>query len=268
MFGLLKNRRRRKLRATALPPAWEAIVRRNVPFYSFLGEADREELGGHIQVFLAEKHFEGCNGLVLSDEIRVTIAAHACLLLLHRTTDYYPRLVTVLVYPEAFVAPVVEALPDGAVLEEEAVEEGEAWKEGVVILSWSEVLAAASPAGDGYNVALHEFAHQLDLEDGEADGTPLLERGQYAAWTKVLEADYRRLVRDVERGRPTVLDDYGATDPAEFFAVATECFFEQPVELREKHRALYEVLQAYYRLDPASLVGGALPRPGRGTKKR
>ena len=200
-------------------------------------------------------YFEGCGGLELTDEIKVTIAAQACLLLLHRETDYYPRLITILVYPHAYVAKSVEPIGGGVVLEGETARLGEAWKDGVVVLSWDDVRQGASDLHDGHNVVLHEFAHQLDQQDGSADGAPILEhRSQYVTWARVLSDEYEQLRRDTEQGRKDVLDEYGATNPAEFFAVATECFFEKPIPLRRKHPQLYEELKAYYRQDPASLV--------------
>ena len=259
MFGLFGSRRRRRerLRAGPFPADWEAILRRNVPLYGRLDEDDREELRGDILVFLAEKRFEGCGGLVLTDEIRVTIAAQACLLLLHRETDDYPRLVTILVYPHAYVAHSRQSIGGGVVLEGEVARLGEAWRDGVVVLAWDDVLAGAADIHDGHNVVLHEFAHQLDQEDGDADGAPILERrSRYVAWARVLGAEYEQLRRDAAHGRRSVLDDYGATNPAEFFAVATECFFEKPLQLRKRHPALFEELRDFYRFDPTGPATG------------
>lgn len=254
MFGMFRNRRRERLRSQPFPPAWLDIIKKNVPIFNRLPQADQRELQGLIQVFLAEKSFEGCGGLELTDEIKVTIAAQACLLLLRRETDYYPRLVTILVYPHAYVAKSVEPIGGGVVLEGESARLGEAWKDGVVVLSWDDVRQGASDLHDGHNVVLHEFAHQLDQQDGSADGAPILEhRSQYVTWARVLSDEYDQLRRDTEQGRRDVLDEYGATNPAEFFAVATECFFEKPIELRRKHPQLYEELKTYYRQDPAEL---------------
>jgi MtfA peptidase len=251
MFGLFKRRRRERLRAVPLPPAWLQIIEKNCPFYHRLSEADRRELRGHIQVFLAEKYFEGCGGLQVTDEIKVTIAAQACRLLLHRDTDYYRRLITILVYPSAYVARAVEPIGGGVVLEGEVCRLGEAWRDGVVVLSWDAVRADVTDIHDGHNVVLHEFAHQLDQEDGVADGAPILDRrSRYVAWARVLGAEYEQLRRDIERGHMSVLDEYGATNPAEFFAVATECFFEKPAQMKKKHPELYEELKEYYRQDP------------------
>src|SRR4051794_31727679 len=251
MFGLFKRRRRERLRTTPIPHEWEQILRKNVPLYRRLPEADRRELHGHIQVFLAEKHFEGCGGLELTDEIKLTIAAQACLLLLHRDTDYYRQLITILVYPSAYIAQAIEPIGGGVVLEGEVCRLGEAWKDGVVVLSWDDVRCGAADIHDGHNVVLHEFAHQLDQEDGAADGAPIDRRSRYVAWARVLGAEYEQLRRDAEHGRKSVLDAYGATNPAEFFAVATECFFEKPTQIRKMHPELYEELREYYRQDPA-----------------
>jgi MtfA peptidase len=258
MFGFFRRRRRERLRSTPFPPAWSAILDANVPLFGRLSEADRRELEGHIQVFLAEKHFEGCGGLALTDEIRVTIAAQACLLLLHRATDYYRRLITILVYPSAYMAKGVEPIGGGFVIEGPQGRLGEAWQDGVVVLSWDDVRRGAADARDGQNVVLHEFAHQLDQEDGAADGAPILERrSQYVAWARVLGAEYDQLRQATRKHRKTVLDKYGASQPAEFFAVATECFFEKPAQLRKKHPELYEELKAYYHQDPERSLAAA-----------
>lgn len=256
MFGLFGRRRRQQqLRSAPFPPEWLGILERNVPFYANLADADRRELQGHVQVFLAEKHFEGCNGLELKDEIKVTIAAQACRLLLHRDAEVFPRLITVLVYPSAYVAKSVEPIAGGGVLEGEQVRLGEAWKDGVAVVSWDDVRAMAKGATPGENLVLHEFAHILDMEDGASDGTPILpDRGQYASWVAVMEGEYERLRRDSYLGRYSVLDHYGAKNPAEFFAVATEAFFEKPTVLAKRHPELYAELRNFYRQDPAGPV--------------
>jgi MtfA peptidase len=254
-LGFFKQRRRKRLLSTPFPTAWQEIIERNVRFHASLPNADRHELQGLVQIFLAEKTFEGCGGLELTDEIKVTIAAQACLLLLHRQTDIYPRLDTILVYPSAYLARAVKPIGGPMVLEGESARLGESWSSGVVVLSWNDVRAGAFDIHDGQNLVLHEFAHQLDREDGAINGTPLLEqRSQYLAWARVLSTEYERLRRDTQAGRSTVLDEYGATDPAEFFAVATECFFEKPRVLKKRHPALYEELKTFYRQDPARLL--------------
>jgi MtfA peptidase len=260
VFGFFKRRRRNRLREAPFPAEWTGFIEKNVRFYACLPETDRLELQGLIHILLAEKTFEGCGGLVLTDEIRVTVAAQACLLLLHRHTDIYPKLSTVLVYPSAYVARSIKPVGSGLALEGETVNLGESWANGIVVLSWDEIRAGASDVQDGRNLVLHEFAHQLDREDGAVDGTPLLDqRSQYVAWARVLNAEYERLRRDSWLGRPTVLDDYGTTDPAEFFAVATECFFEKPRVLEKRHPELYLELKSFYRQDPATLLPADSP---------
>lgn len=251
IFGYLRERRRAKLRAQPFPDEWRAVLARNVPYVSLLNEDERRELEGHVQVFLDEKSFEGCGGLELTDEIRVTVAADACLLLLGRETDYYPELASILVYPSAYRAKVARAA-GGVVIEGEDARLGESHSRGIVVLAWDDVLRGARDVRDGHDVVLHEFAHQLDQESGDADGAPILEkRAMYGAWARVLGAEYERLLDDDDAGRRTVLDRYGATSPAEFFAVATEAFFEKPLQMRAKHPELYEQLRGYYRQDPA-----------------
>ena len=250
MFDFFRRRRRARLRAEPFPERWRAILSRNVSLYSRLPPESQQELHGHIQVLLAEKSFEGCGGLELTEEIRVTIAAHAGLLLLGREPHYYPGLHSVLVYPSAYRAPSVEALGGGAVIQGEQERHGESWRRGVVVLAWDAARAGARNADDGQNVILHEFAHQLDSEDGAADGVPYLDRrSDYAAWARALQPEFERLRKYPEA---SVLDSYGARNPAEFFAVATEAFFERPHELREKHPELYAELSRFYRLDLAA----------------
>ena len=247
----VRRLRRQRQRARPFPPEWEAILDRNVGLYRHLPAALRQDLHGHIQVFLAEKHFEGCGGLKITEEIRVTVAAQACILLLNRTTDFYPRLSTILVYPgvyrpRRFTGPGLRhELAD-------TVNAGESWPTGAVVLAWDEVQRGAMDVAHKANVVLHEFAHQLDQEDGAADGAPVLERpSSYATWARVFGQEYAALQERAARGQPTLLDQYGATNPAEFFAVATETFFEQPLRMQSEHPELYAELKAYYRLDPA-----------------
>jgi Mlc titration factor MtfA (ptsG expression regulator) len=239
------------------PPDWLAILQRNVPLYSRLPAADQAELQGRVRTFLDGKDFEGCGSFEITDEVRVTIAAHACLLLLHRQTDCFRSVSTILVYPSAYVVQERERLEDGVVSVGPAELVGEAWQHGPVILAWDEVLADATHQGGGHNVVLHEFAHKLDEEDGAMDGAPALgPAARYAAWARILASEYRRLRRDSAEGRRSVLDEYGAEDPAEFFAVATESFFGEPVLLRQRHPQLYQELAEFYRQDPAALLGG------------
>jgi Mlc titration factor MtfA (ptsG expression regulator) len=254
VFDWWKRRRRGAIRDRPWPAAWSAILEKNVPFVARLPPGDRDELRGHIQVFLAEKRFEGCGGLELTDEIRVTIAAQACVLLLHRQDDDYPGVLSILVYPTTYLVAGSRRTPDGLVSDEAEARLGESWRRDIVVLAWDSVLRGAADIHDGHNVVLHEFAHQLDQQDGAADGAPRLpRRSMYVAWARVLGGEFERLVRDAEAHHRSLIDRYGATNPAEFFAVATETFFEKPRQLRAKHPALYEQLQLFYRQDPAKL---------------
>lgn len=247
--------RRQRLMKKGLPPEWLAIVDRHVPFFRRLPAVRQQKLQGLIQVFLAEKRFEGCGGLELSDEIKVAIAAQGCILLLGRESDIYPKLRSILVYPHAYVANVTARQPDGTVVEGWQGRLGESWTQGYVVLSWEDVRRGASAIHDGRNVVLHEFAHQLDNESGAPEGAPLLpDSSMYREWARVFGAEFQALCDCVEQNQPTLLDPYGAVSPAEFFAVATECFFERPAELRARHPALYEQLRLYYCQDPALLA--------------
>ena len=222
----------------------------------------QRQLKGHIQVFLAEKDFIGCDGLVVTDEMRVTIAALACLLILNRETDYYPNLRQVLVYPGAFVVDMEESDEAGVVQNQRHVLSGESWSQSQVILSWEDVIEGAMVADDGYNVVIHEFAHQLDQEAGYANGAPeLASRGQYARWSRVLGEEFERLRASTAAGEQSLLDDYGATDPAEFFAVLAEVFFEQPQLLQEENPALYAELSRFFCVSPVTWHPALRRRP-------
>jgi Mlc titration factor MtfA (ptsG expression regulator) len=238
----------------ALPETWEALIQRRVLYRQYLPPEEREALGGLVQVFLDEKPFEGCAGLEINDEIRLTVAGHACILLLGGQSDMYPKLRTVLVYPSAYVAPAANHGPDGTVTEGLEGRSGESWSFGNVVLSWRDVLRDAGNPRSGRNVVFHEFAHQLDFESGSGKGAPVLPaNAPYADWARVFEREYEALIDSVEQGRRSLLDEYGATNPAEFFAVATECFFLKPAELELHHSELYRQLKLYYR-QPALLL--------------
>jgi len=237
-----------------IPDSWHGIVERNVPLSRGLSADERERLLRLAQIFLTDKHFEGCGGLTLTEEMKVTIAAGACLLLLHLEGPCYPTLRTVLVYPHGFVPKVARSPATGQVAPPPVRLMGESWSDGVVVISWDDTVRGARNPTDGENVVLHEFAHQLDAEDGVTDGAPILPPSALRTWGGVLSEEYERLRRDAAHDRGSVLDDYGATNKAEFFAVATETFFEKPVQLEREHPELYEQLQQFYRQDPARRV--------------
>ena len=249
----LTERRRQTIRTQPFPDAWRAVLQQRVPYVRVLPADLQHQLEQHIQVFVAEKAFIGCDQLEVTDEMRVTIAAHACLLIISRPAGYYPHLRQILVYPGSFV--VERAHTDGIGVAHHArqVLTGESWSEGQVILSWLDTLEGAAVPDDGQNVAIHEFAHQLDQETGAANGAPMLaRRAHYKRWSQVLGAEFRLLQRRAALGVDTLFDDYGATDPAEFFAVISEVFFEQPRRMADEHPALYQELVLFYRLDPLS----------------
>lgn len=250
--------RRRRLLEAPFPAAWQEMLRRNVSLYRHLPDSLRSQLHGDIHVFLAEKRFEGCGGLAITDEIRVTVAAEACMLLLNRPRHYYPLLRSILVYPTAYLARQYDPLGGAGYIEGDVPLAGQSWRGGSLVLAWDHVRAEARDGQDGHNVVLHEFAHQLDEEDGPADGAPVLDDpARYAAWARVCRKEYEELCRDVTLHRRSVLDAYGATNPAEFFAVATETFFEKPRQLQRHEPDLYGVLKDYYRLDPAEWAEGS-----------
>ncbi len=242
------ERRRARLRDKPFPLAWRRILRRHVPQVALLPADLQQRLKRHVSVFIAEKPILGCRGQAIDDRVRVTVAAQACLLLLGEDrSDYFPQLRQVLVYPGAFVVDRVEHRPDGLQRDQRQVLSGESWQQGQVILSWDDVAAGAADPSDGQNVVLHEFAHQIDPDKGRADGRPWRpSRAERRRWDAVMGDAFGRLQRE-----PSALfGDYAATDPAEFFAVATERFFEQPRETAEQAPAVYRELAALYRVHP------------------
>lgn len=256
-MSFFTRRRRRKLLSEPVPEHWRVLLRREVPLLDALTPDQFETLLDLARVFISEKNFEGAGGFEVTEDARVIIAALACLPLLGRARDVpgarvYPTLCSIVVYPNDFVVPLEEHQPDGTVYDGEEELSGESWGRGTVVLSWSDVVDDAAHPSDGRNVVLHEFAHQLDEETGEPNGVPLLPtREAREEWARVMTREFDRLVRDVERRRRVLLDDYATEDPAEFFAVATEFFFERPHELKARHPELYAQLLAFYELDPA-----------------
>lgn len=254
--GILVNpvlvlRRQSRIKKRPFPPLWNAIVENNLPIYLGLSPAERKRLQGHIQVFLASKQFIGCAGLQVTEEMKVVVAAVACLLLLNERGKYFPRLSSILLYPSAYLVNEKTSADNFVVEEKRVARLGESWVNDQLVLSWAQVKQDTGNWRDGHNVVLHEFAHQLDQEDGKAEGVPILQRAEdYPIWAKVMTEEYHKLCNDLQEGVKTVIDSYGATNPAEFFAVVTETFFEKPHQLLKNHPALYEQLQRYYQLDP------------------
>jgi len=271
LFRWLRERKRRKLLASPEPERWRAVLDRRFHHWRVLSEAERDRLMRLARVFVADKTWEPCGGIELTEDMKATIAAQACLLLLGLAHhDHFANVTTVLVYPTSFEVPATRRDPwVGAVQHEQVIPTlGLAQYRGPVVLAWDSVMSGGVNAGDGRNVVFHEFAHKLDLLDEVFDGTPPLRTARdhrygpsFAAeaderriedWARAMTAAYAQLCDDVVRGRKTLLDDYAATNEAEFFAVSTEAFFEQPQRLRGEHPELYAVLQDYYRQDPAA----------------
>ena len=245
--------RRARVRRQPFPAEWRRILRERVPYFRTLPADLQLQLKKRMQVFLAEKPVIGCAGLVVTDEMRVTIAAQACLLILNRRTDYFANLRQVLVYPGAFVVDKLRTDGAGVAHERRDALAGESWSIGQVILSWENALEGARVPDDGRNVVIHEFAHQLDQANGPANGAPHLPtRARRARWSAVFSAEFAALQKRVAAGEPTLLDAYGAVDAAEFFAVASETFFEQPQRLAAAHAALFQEMSLLYRVDPLS----------------
>lgn len=268
IFHWLRERRRRQILEQPFPAAWRAILQDNNAQFARLDAAEQARLCELVQVFVAEKNFEGCGGLELTDAIRLTIAADACLLILALPHDLYRSIDSILVYPTTVVQPPrplglmeVATMPMGGgmpIL-------GEAHMRGPVILTWDAVRRGARHPERGHNVVFHEFAHKLDMLDDQADGTPPLDkRADYSRWAEVCSASFRALQARTTRGERSVLDPYGATNEAEFFAVATEAFFHIPLALQEAEPALYEVLRDFYRQDPATRAQAQDARQGHG----
>ena len=249
---LLRYWQHYQIRQRPFPAAWQALLEHRLFFYQYLPRDLQQKLQGAIQVFLAEKQFIGCQGLVVTDEMKLVIAAQACLISLHQPDSDYPKLSMILVYPNIFKIQRPTALNEYVLEEQTVVASGESWgKEGQVILSWQTIQEDLKHPQDGHNVIFHEFAHQLDQAEHQANGVPRLKtQADYDRWSRIFTAEYQQLLSQLEQGLPTVIDPYGATNPVEFFAVVTETFFENAQALVREHRQLYDLLKAFYQLDP------------------
>ncbi len=257
-FLSFKARRRKELLAEPFPAAWREYLVNNLRHYAHIEAPKQAMVQAVARVLAAEKDWVGAAGLTVTDEMKVTVAAQASLLVLGFDEPYYfDRLQSVILYPRPFVYP--RRLQGYLNTPGRAVRAGEAWYHSPIVLSWRDVLQAGRNASNGSNLVLHKFAHYLDGLDGDFDGTPpLAGREQEKTWYRVTEAEFLRLVGAAKRREVTLLDHYGATNRAEFFAVATECFFERPHAMQERHEALYSVLRDFYRQDPARWLPDAL----------
>lgn len=246
----IKKNHRLEVMEQEFPPEYIDFLQENLSLYKILPEELKLQLHKKILVFLDEKPFEGCGGIEITDEIRVTIAGQASMLLLNKKDEFFSILTSVIVYPSAYIAKEVD-YNTGSIVDSDHVRLGESWNSGVLVLAWDDVKRGAIDIKDGQNVVLHEFAHQLDQEDGSGNGAPILEQSSvYVSWARVLGKEFEVLQKKKKKHKKSVMDKYGATNPAEFFAVATETFFEKSWQMKQKHPELYEELKNYYKVDP------------------
>lgn len=251
VFAWYRRWQRKRLLVRPIDPAWLAWIEARCRSFSHLDSEQQTRLVNDVRVFIAERHWEGCNGLTVTDEMRVTIAVHACRMGLGFPAMPFDRLLSVLIYPDTFVSKAVHRQPWGIVQENDEPRLGEAWYQGPVVLSWREILEQTTGVQPARNVVIHEFSHLLDMENRDVDGIPDLDHTHSSNWVEIFNEAYERLVRQARLGRISVLDDYGATSKIEFFAVSSEAFFEQPRRLLGEFPSLYGILKEYYRQDPA-----------------
>ena len=249
-----RARLRERVWRQPFPARWRRVLQQRVPLVRRLPVDLQLQLKKHMQVFIAEKAFIGCGGLQVTEDMRVVVAAQACLLLLNRPADYFRNVRQILMYPHPFVVNRTTTDVSGVLQENRQALAGESWSQGQVILSWQDTLEGATIPDDGRNVVIHEFAHQLDQENGKATGAPLPVLGDHhynaARWQRVMAQAFAQLQYEADHGIQGLLNHYGAQDPAEFFAVVSEVFFEQGAALAEHYPAVYAELQAYYCVDP------------------
>ncbi|TVQ34461.1 MAG: zinc-dependent peptidase [Wenzhouxiangella sp.] len=253
-YRFFRKRQREAIRNRPFPEPWREILEQNMPLYRRLPAELRDELHGHVQLFVHDKQFYGFQGLEVTEEMRLTIAGHACLLLLNRNCPGYANFSSVYIYPSTFVG---EQRSTNGMIEEVAQQArlGESWHRGPVILAWDAVLHGAHDINDGHNVVLHEFAHKLDDADGRVDGAPILHHhSHYVSWARVMQREFEQLQKNAADGVRTVMNHYGATNPAEFFAVLTETFYEKPRQLKKHHPELYTEMQKCFRVDPLAWI--------------
>ncbi|WP_437190825.1 zinc-dependent peptidase [Planctomicrobium sp. SH527] len=254
IFNWLKSRRRKRILTEPFPVEWDRLLSQAIWQYRNLTPEERTRLQQLTQVFVAEKNWEGCNGLQLQDLMKVIIAAYASLLVINLDYDeHFENVLSILIYPTTFVGKETTVVGKGLVLEGTQARIGEAWYRGPVVLSWSDIRQVTAQQSPGRNVVLHEFAHQLDMLNGRGvDGTPPMNtEEQLIRWQDVISSEFEQLAQSCRIGAPTFLDCYGATSPAEFFAVTTESFFESPRPMRHFHPTLYAIFCEYYRQSPA-----------------
>lgn len=252
VMGWIAEHRRNRILEQPFPAPWEEIFARRAAFYSRLTPDEQKRLRDTVQILVHEKSWEGGSGLAVTDEMRVTISAYAALLTVNREHDYYANVESIIIYATDYH--VKEHRSEAGVVDESRSDRlGEAWLHGPVVLSWQDVEIGSGNNNDGQNVVIHEFAHKLDMNDDEANGVPYLDDDkQVEEWAEVMQQEYNRLIEEIERGHGHLLRAYGATNPAEFFAVACECFFEKSLQMERRLPRLYRTLQGYFHQDPAA----------------
>ncbi|HYW35239.1 MAG TPA: M90 family metallopeptidase [Balneolaceae bacterium] len=250
MFGFKKLRQKWQS-SQPFPEEWLAIIQQNVPYYERLPAGQQQNLRKRVQRFISKKSFEGCGGLTLTDEMKVTIAAQACILILGSDDEIYPLLRAILIYPHDYFARVKQTASDGVITEGIQARAGESWSYGNVVLAWDDVQHGANDPDDGENLVFHEFAHQLDREYGATARIEAPPDKDDNEWTRTVRKAYRTFIRELHKGQKTLLNPYGAKNPAEFFAVTTEYFFERPLKLRQKYPELYEQFRLFYQQNPS-----------------
>jgi Mlc titration factor MtfA (ptsG expression regulator) len=254
VLAWMRSRRRRAILERPFPAAWREILRTGVRQSGWLADEERARLQGWIAVFLDEKRFEGCRGFEITDEVRISVAAQAALVALGLPDLWFDSLRSVLVYPGDYLVPRVTPLEGGGALEWQEARVGETWSGGSMVLSWSGVRAGGRLRDGPRSVVIHECAHLVDLLSGEIDGVPPLPRATARRWRTEMAGCRSRFEDLLDEGRSVAFDDYAAESPAEFFAVASECFFQDPHRLARYDATLYGLLAEAYRQDPAERV--------------
>ena len=248
---LLKNRRK-EIRENEFPKRWEKRIESQWPLYHRLPDLLKQNLQERIKLFLSEKQFIGCNGFEVSEDHKLFIAAQACLLIINKPFDYFDKLQTLLIYPSAFIVEHNQLLANGTITENRNINTGEAWETGKIVLSWDDAFSGMIDITDGHNVVFHEFAHLLDHTNGSANGAPLLQHASnYDQWSQTFSIAFNRLQHSINNGHQNVFDPYGATNPGEFFAVASELFFEKSKLFQQHEPELHQQLVKFYAVDPA-----------------
>jgi len=261
LFSWLRARRRRAIREQPFPAAWNDLLRRHLRQLEWLTDDERSRLRERVAVFLAEKRFEGCGGMEITDEVRLAVASQAGLVALGFAEECFDSLRSVLVYPGDYVVPRSTPLGGGGELEWREARLGETWGGGSMVLSWPRVVDGGRMRDGPRSLVIHECAHLLDLEDGDINGVPPLPAGRSrSAWAETMAECRERFEDALDEGRSTPFDDYAAESPAEFFAVASECFFQDPHRLLRHDRVLYDLLVAAWRQDPRGRVPARGPR--------